>query len=917
MRDRYDDDYEDDDHTSSHRSSWSDAPSSHGSRENFGKTSSFSTMLSDDGKFFGINLSPELNKELHRLYPIALPIITEKVEAFAEKAAGTKYAKLTSAVGWVTALSEQTYKVGENLWSSAKAANDLRVAVQPLQKMHQLGVLGALSGSNEVIANARGKISGIFWQRMLDTVVSTIGAAPAIHAKINRKTAVDHEKALQKKYEAAKGNPEEIKKLEEARLTGTVTEHGTDGITERERRAARTSVIDDHEAEYIAKHKAFEKKRLPEVQKEIGAELEKLTAKEGYDSQLSILRQKGLDVSELQNHIKAVRRYDSDELLRKYRKYVPKGKTDPDPEAVIGELITEFKKDTTFRLKYHAEKITKAEFVKSNGAWDKGWYPEEESRDYYNRGERESRPTLKGDIEERYRKVDEERRALENEKLASGKKNGSHGSGKKEDMHNLVNAFWGVGASVVREIAGKAFSGIANEHYAKPIALDRILHLRRSMEAPKDNTDWTPPDEVPPIPREDGRRGGDKERSMSYVQYVHEIFQQHQKDSKRVEIGERFFQHFEKSRWKDDAIQNMSDDELTPYEYALKIIAKRVQDGRMDAIALVELVGNPGGNKIVQNDARSFGPQGSGKDDASAKKAILRLIDEKTATMHTSQEKTEEQVNDKLANFVFSVEDMKKSLESDTLDKSQRAFIFTLFSDVVGSDEKLCQKLGIKTERCQELRKETKEIFDNTLDSVVATLAEMIDTDPQALEKALKITDKEKDLIHSLAEQQHDEGKHVADLTKNGREEIEGLKTLAANASMLLGKTPMKSEEGAAPVSFWQRVKHKMEELKNAKAAAPKPEKPAGRPPRHDDEDDFKPSRKSHSREHGFEDDMDADEHSFSHREKLDKHRPERHHDKGEHGRKWAADRHDGGDFGGRIRRDKMKEESIIRGGLT
>ena len=106
-------------------------------------------MLSDDGKFFGVSLSPELKSQLDRLYPVALPIITEKAELAATRALGPKYG---SAVGWGIALSEQIYKVGENLYNSTKSANDLRVAVQPLARANsQSHQLAPLSGSNDFL----------------------------------------------------------------------------------------------------------------------------------------------------------------------------------------------------------------------------------------------------------------------------------------------------------------------------------------------------------------------------------------------------------------------------------------------------------------------------------------------------------------------------------------------------------------------------------------------------------------------------------------------------------------------------------------------------------------------------------------------------------------------------------------------
>jgi hypothetical protein len=313
---------------------------------------------------------------------------------------------------------------------------------------------------------------------------------------------------------------------------------------------------------------------------------------------------------------------------------------------------------------------------------------------------------------------------------------------------------------------------------------------------------------------------------------------------------------------------------------------------------------------------------------------------------------------------------MKKALETDVLDKEQRAFVFTMFSDVVGSDVKLCQKLGIKTERCLELRKESQEHINQTLDSVVAVLSDMIDKDPEAVDKSLKITDKEKSLIKSLAKQERQEGKHAVDLTKD-RQEVELLKTLSANAAMLLGKdTATKAEAGDQPVSFWQRVKNKIEDLKKpkeveakantsedsfdrgskTKASSKKDHKDDFSDDRH--KDDHKTSYKSHdpydhddheekassshkdkfAKRHDHEDldHLDSKD-DFKHSERLDrKHtdRYEKHADrfdskrseKGDHDKKWASERRSGDEgYSGRVRSSRMERESetSFRGGLT
>ena len=956
------------------------AHSSPSSRDSFGKTSSFSTMLSDDGKFFGVSLSPELKSQLDRLYPVALPIITEKAELAATRALGPKYG---SAVGWGIALSEQIYKVGENLYNSTKSANDLRVAVQPLARANsQSHQLAPLSGSNEVIANARAKISSVFWQRMVDTAVSTIGAAPAIMMKVNQRSKITANHNLEKEIEEAAGDVQKLKALQEKRLNGTLTSNEPNGkkvASAKDLRAANAMLIEEREAEYIAKFKDYKAKRKDGFVKDLEEAL-KITP-DNVSLKTRDLEKMGINTEPLKASLKGKERRDP----ANGNYYLDAPKDAVEEKAVIDKFIATIKGNGAIpkggkgykapagkSLDRYVDEGLRQEYAQKEGAWDETWRPSGSRRT----GEKDE-PTLKSQLQSDIKKLEEETRKLENEAL-SASKNGGHGAGKKDDMKDIVNLGWGIAASFTREVAGNLFGGGAHEQYKKPLALDRILHLRRSVEQPKDNPNWAVPEEVPPLVQDNGKRGEkvDKEKSLSYTQYLHEmVFQQHQKDCHRVEIGERFTQHFDKVKWDDQKIQEIPDEELSSYEFALKTLAKRVKDGRMDAIALIDLVGDTSGKKIVQNDGRSFGPQGAGKDEKDIKDAILKLIDEKSALMQTAQVKTEEQVNDKLANFVFSVDDMKKALETDTLDVEQRAFVFTMFSDVVGSDAKLCEKLGINNERCRELRKESQEHINQTLDSVVSVIAEMVDKDPDSLEKTLKITDKEKKLVKSLAAHGREDGKHAVDLTKD-REEMELLKTLSANATMILDKDQAaKPAEAGAPVTFWQRVKNKIEELKNKPKEEPKSSA------KHDDDgfdklsklkssslkdskdekkdkfkddfdDDFgderkssakgesKDSSKSSYKSHNpFDDGDDMEKPSFSHRDKLGKHGHDKHHDKDEHsdrgeskfsdrfeprhsdkGEKWAADKHKDDDgHTGRIRRNRMESESetSVRGGLT
>jgi len=766
---------------------------SYGRDSHSGKTSSFNTsLLSDDGTFLGMKLSQDMVSKLTLFQATFLDWARRKAEhhgiPLAEKfskevlghtALESKHfgGKVGNYLGYGVILSNQLLDVGRNIYDSANSLNELRLAVHPLSKI--AGSKAApLSGTNEVVVNARAKINGMFWQRLTQTATGAIATLPTLLIKINEQSAENIKRAEDLELERIKNDPKAMAKYWDKKLgfQGVAVDH------ESGMQAAKEMAIEGRQKHYLDKYAEFEKANKANVKKDIEKALK-------------------IDPDNVQNRLKTLENYGIETSnLRHAIRHNPNG---------LKDEIRRFNDGIKDEIKRITEENLKAKFVRQHGAFDGEWAR------YYNHGEdrnfsrnREHKATIREQMEQQFAKIEEEKARTEQAKTTLAKSHDPH------DQTNMGNMAAGLGAGFVAELVTKAFGGKTLEKYKKPIALDRILHLRRTME-----TNEEPLAQVPPVTNSD-------DKDMGYVKYVHSIFQQHQKDCNRADIGDRFVERFDKEHWDDAAIQKLPDAELSPYEYAVKTIAKRIKDGRMDAIALVELVGDKN-KKIVRDDGRSFGPRGAGKDDAAVKEAMLKIIDEKTALINAGQQQTEEQVNDKLGNFIFSVDDLKQALESKTLEAGERSFIFTVFSNVVGTDEKLCQKLGINNERCQELRKESKEAFNSLLDGSVSVLADMVESQPELMEK-LKLTNKEKSLIRSLAERSKEEHKNVADLTEN-REEIKALETVVANATMTLAKEPATADESGKPKNFWQRVvaaaKDRKEAIKNApKKAAEKDE---------------------------------------------------------------------------------------------
>jgi hypothetical protein len=730
-------------------------------RSAFGGTSSFSTTgLSKDGRFLGIALSENLASDFRKFYPMVLGWVRRAgqrlgvpvAEKFAESVLNKKGPAVQkfgntagNVIGYSIILSNQILDIGSNIYDSTKSINGLRQAVQPLAKVGgAASTVSPLSGDNEVVSNARKKINGIFWQRLLGTATGAIAIAPELYFMWNEQKAANANFEKKRALEKAKGKPEELANLWDKEISlGGVKTTGT----AEEMRAAREILINRHRTEYeteltklVTEGKATKAKELEKALTSLDKRKLKLDA---IEHTVESLGEKGFNVSSLTNTIDSIREHH----------------IGGEANNRIAAAIEQFKVSSKAGINNIAESAIKREYVQTHGAFDGRYtkYLSDDQRNAFRHGEGE---TLQGKLETELHEAQERMRDASKDD-------------DKKDNSEVGKMAASLASGFAAEFTTQKIIGKSLDKYAQPIAIDRILHLRRVLEEAGDN----PPELVPGI-QLDKQRG---ENDTSYVRYVHDIFEQHQRDSGRPDIGERFFEHFEAARWDDKAIQEMPDEQLTAYEYAVKTIAKRIKDGRMDAIALVNLVGDKE-KKIVRNDGRSFGPKGIGKDEAVAREAILHIVDEQTAIAHAGQKKSDGDINEKLGNFLFSVDDLKKVLNSDTLDKQQRAFVFTIFSDAVGNEKELCKLLGITDQRCNELRKETKDTFNATLDGAVLALADALQSDPE-FEKKLKLTSKEKDVILSLADRISEEGKDVADLTAD-RQELKTLETVVANAVM-------------------------------------------------------------------------------------------------------------------------------------
>ena len=844
-------------------------------------------MIIADGRFLGMPMPKEMLDEIHKYLPILLIYGATGAQKWASEQSwgGPGVGK---AVGISVALIDQIASTIQNLYFLTTSLSNLHATMKPAAKA--AGKSSALTMDNEAIQDLRGKILSAFTTRMIDTIISSTGSIFAIAEVMKKVDVIDRSIEKTKALQATGGDPKKIADVLEAEAYGVgaaaLTAENKALTSEQMQKAYEEVALRQQQRfnEGFSKFKAEESGKLAENLLE---EVKSLT-KENWEIHIGRLKNNGLDVSSLENSINELKKAE-------LRQSLPNGKaltssvdsTKPfNLEDEIGLKIEKWKplftNDKSPYLKSVVEETLKKQYAVDHGTFNR-------------------EQVIKSLTEQ-----NKAREQLQKEVSATKEK-----TDVEKSLPHIITVAKGWFSGLARNFLVGLVGGTALEKLKKPLAAERIAHLDKILTHPKNDPDWKPPERVPSMEDRAKKQSGDSRNNregltdtMGYTQFIHEIIQTHQNTRGRAEVGERFFQHFENAEWRDNKIQEMKDSELTPYEYALKHVTKRILDGKLAVSSLLELVGNKRGNKIVQSDGRTFGPAGSGADDASAKAAILKLIDDYSMSINTSKELTPEELSKKKGQLLFSEKDLKEKLEAKDTDPEYRAFIFRLYSDAIGSEPTVCKELGINAERCGQLRKECAD-FNFMMDGVLGTLEQKLQElqdDPKALEaflEILKLTPAERELITSLNERKRKEGGNVPDLTKKP-EDTEALYALAFNSVMLLEKNPsVQFDVNGTPMSFWESVKQQIDELKNPKEVT-----------QHNDHEDQRMHAKRNPRREGDH----AERESFSHREKLEK----PNHDKGHHEKKWATDKHHDDDgFSGRVRRNKMESESEpARGGL-
>ena len=693
------------------------------------------TLIGKDGRFFGVKLSSETAQQLDTLYPVLLDWVRRQgqrvslpmAEKFATGVLGKaqndaqKFAgKASGAVGYGIVFSKQIFDIGGNLYDSFNSLNDLRSAVKPLARIPEAAGTNALSGDNEVVSVARNKIKKLFWNRLLETSTGVIAIAPTLMATVSEQRVTNREIEERREFEKVKNNPEALKEF----MAGKVQARAAHIDSEVNHEAFK-KVLADERAKYVTGYEKFALENRDKLQ----VEFKKAAAlsRDAYSSQLQQLEKFGVDTDGMRSKI-----------------------AQAGNEQARNKIIEQINRELSAYSDHYVSGYLKKQYVTEHGAFDRDWIIDRSNPE----------PTNKQKLEEKYRKL---------ESNSKDSHEGAHrGKGKHEEPSEIARMAAGLGAGILSQVVRGKLIGEKLEKNRDPIALDRILHLRRILsrnrqDAPEFLTDLNG-------------------NEVGYARYIHEIFQEHQHDLGRPEISTRFSDQLDKARWDDAVIFQLKDEELNSYELAVRSIAKRIKDGRMDAIALIELVGNRN-QKIVRDDGRSFGPLGSGKDEDKVKAAIKKIIDDRSAQLKPEIVQTQAEISQKLGDLTFSAEELKQFFEAGATDPQLRSFVFQVISEVMGGDEVLAKHFGMNKEHVAKLRAETGKVnseFTDMLDSVVAELDQFIQQEPEKAKELLKITQKEQDLISRYAQQLGD-GRHVNEITEN-RDERKTLETVISNA---------------------------------------------------------------------------------------------------------------------------------------
>lgn len=730
---------------------------SHGERL---KSTFKSTDLNNKGKIFGIEVDPGTANVANILLFQALPELVDYTSKHATRVAqsfanafitkdpkqalefGKKYGK---ALPYGVIFAKPAAELGITAYNTSHRLYELRNALSIILKANGELNLGAgifSDANNEVIHNARQKILTSAKNDLIRNVTTNgIAIAPnfmRLQSMEAAKLKEDMSKA-ELEYLAKHGTAEDIEEYTKNRLKSAFKSEGTGRSVLNEQKKIQ-------EKEYEEGFKTFKKDR--------------------------------------ENSKKASKALD--EAIKEDRLAEFKAELDLGP-AVDGES----KKTTGFagnssqtkdlprdQRKKIEERWLKYEYGRQNGAWDEKWMSGEERKQIRAGG---------GKIETRSSLLDEIfKKELD---LVNGVKSKEDKALSDETMTKTVNHMVQLLAGVAATTVSNIVTGGTDKKLKDKLALDMILNMRRSLDENAQR------DTIP------GSGDDSKSQEYSFAHYVHKIFQEHQHDCGQSEINDHYASHLRSVNWSDEAIQKMKDSDLTPYEVAIKHMSQLIHDGRMDALALINLVGE---RKIVQRSGKSFGILKSGTDDEVCA-GILAEIDKQASLLKPNHKMNEEEISEALANYTFSKEELQAAFKPGVLDTDARTFLFTLV-DMNTPDHDVVKDLtGLSETEVKNLRAHSQEQFTREFDAALREILADISAHPEAAPTKYHLTEEQVQHFAKLNTQAHE-----TDASLDGLLTAENRKQVAATVANVIIDDKMHHDS-----NFWRnKIKPHAQESK-------------------------------------------------------------------------------------------------------
>ncbi len=690
-----------------------------------GKTSGFdSSKLSNDKQnFFGFELTPELSLAVNGLWAYAVGPARKYMEKNSEKIA-TDFAKTHLAEHFPTDMAAKAFgsKVGNYVgWAtifSKQISDAIDIGATGLSN------LSAVSTAIQPVAKANGQgnsIEALFGMTDNHMINNAVGKTAKVAGHDFIKMLAGMVFTL----------PEIFNKVKEQQTK----------VTNREQQLKFENLDNMSKEEKAALFK-----------KEMGNEWATIEAKNKHlQDILDTSRQERADAYKAfkRENQKAITETFETELaeIGKNTRLERLGLNENSKKLLVGDKRKENNNQKVFEKAL--ESRIKQEFVIRNGAFDRteaALIP----HDYLGKGDTTHETRITKEYNDRWAKL-----TGGDTKTADGKKVDP----KDDKMHpefakGMAAAAAAVAYGVLNSMFGTSKQAGLNNH----IALDDVLELRRQMEENEN--------------RESIRSRNDRNTAYSFVQYVDRIIKKDLDDCHHRGIADSETQHFKTAGFKDEAVQKMDDKDLSAYEMAVKHIARRIQDGRMDALALVNLLGDDG--NIVAKTVQSF----SGKEDPDIKEKIIKEIDHQSALMRPHHAIDHEKLSELMAHFNF---DFKKAFGPNGYKGAERAFLFSIVESHITDEKALHDVTNLTSKEMADLRKEWEGHAEKTMTRAIQAVAEVLEKTPEKLED-MHLTDNEKSAILRLAEELERGGKQADDLLSANKDRKLDIEAKIANA---------------------------------------------------------------------------------------------------------------------------------------